>query len=83
MERSQGHYHLNRVEEEDLAKFVELVADIGFERTRKEIKAIVQNTALEKQILKREKISDGLFERFWNANPNLACGKAIILQLLD
>ena len=33
--------YLNVEEEKDLAKFVEVVADIGFGKTRKQIKAMV------------------------------------------
>ena len=36
------HPYLNKEEEEDLVKFVEVVADVGFGKTRKQIKAMVE-----------------------------------------
>ena len=51
--------YLNVEEEKDLAKFVEVVADIGFGKTRKQIKSMVEKTACEKNLLRKNKISDG------------------------
>ena len=64
-----------------MVKFVEVVVDIGFGSTRKEIKAIVENMAREKQVIRKEKITDGWFRRF--LERQLAYGKVIILQLLE
>ena len=52
--------YLNTEEEEDLVKFVVVVADVGFGKTRKQIKAMVEKTAHDKELL-RKKISDGWF----------------------
>jgi len=41
--------------------FVEVVANIAFGWTRKDIKGMVEKTAHEKQVLIKEKISDGWF----------------------
>ena len=67
--------YLNKEEEEDLVKFVEVVADVGFGKTRKQIKAMVEQTARDKQILKKEKISDGWFRRFLERQPHLTLRK--------
>ena len=44
-----------------MAKFVELVTDIGFGKTRKQIKATIEKTACEKNLLRKKKISDRQF----------------------
>ena len=41
--------YLNKEEEEDLVKFVEVVADVGFGKTRKQIKAMVERTGAPKE----------------------------------
>ena len=56
--------YLNREEEEDLVNFIEEVAEVGFGKTRKQIKAMVEQTAREKQVLRKQKISDGWFKCF-------------------
>ena len=53
--------YLNREEEEDLVNFIEKVTEVGYRKTRKWIKATVEQTACEKQILRKQKISDGWF----------------------
>ena len=53
--------YLNKEEEEDLAKFVKVVADIGFGNIRKQIKAMVEKTAHDKKVLRKEKINDDWF----------------------
>ena len=59
--------YLNREEEEDLVNFIEEVAEVGFGKTRKQIKAMVEQTAREKQVLRKQKISDGWFKCFLRA----------------
>ena len=46
-------------EEEDLVNFIEEVAEVGFGQTSKQIKAMVEQTAHEKQVLRNKNISDG------------------------
>ena len=46
--------YLNIKEETDLATFGEVVANIGFGKTRKQIKAMVEKTACEKNLFKEE-----------------------------
>ena len=63
--------YLNREEEEDLVNFIEEVAEVGFGKTRKQIKAMVEQTAREKQVLRKQEISDGWFRRFLECQPHL------------
>jgi len=51
--------YLNKVEENELADFIEVVARIGYGKTRKQIKTMVKRTAHDKDVLRKEKISDG------------------------
>ena len=67
--------YLNKQEEEDLANFVEVLADIGFGKTKKQIKAMVEKTARDKSTLRKEKISDGWFRRFLERQPHLSLRK--------
>ena len=61
------HSYLNK-EKEDLVRFVEC-------RIRKQIKAMVEQTAHDKQVLKKEKISDDWFRRFLERQPHLTLRK--------
>ena len=56
----------------DLAKFVEVVADIGFGKTRKQIKAMVEKIACERNFLRKSYISDGWFRWFFSGASTLA-----------
>ena len=67
--------YLNVKEEKDLAKFVEVVADIGFGKTRKQIKSMVEKTACEKNLLRKNKISDGCFRQFLERQTQLTLRK--------
>ena len=71
MKRNQAQPYLNVEEEKDLASFVEVVADIGFGKMRKQIKAMVEKTACDKRLLRKDKISDGWFRRFLECQPQL------------
>ena len=61
--------YLNVKEEKDLAKFVEVVADIGFGKTRKQIKSMVEKIAREKSLLRKNKMSDRWFRRYLECQP--------------
>ena len=63
--------YLNVEEEKDLASFVEVVADIGFGKTKKQIKAMIEKTACDKRLLRKDRISDGWFRRFLECQPQL------------
>ena len=60
--------YLNTEKEEDLVNFIEEVAEVGFGKTRKQIKAMVEQTAHEKQ---ENKISDSWFRHFLECQPHL------------
>ena len=56
--------YLNKEEESELAQFVAEVSEIGYGKTRKQIKGMVEKVASEKGLLKKKQISDGWFRRF-------------------
>ena len=58
--------YLNQAEEEELSEFIVTVGKIGFGKTHiKQIKKnIVEKVAIEKEIIRKDRISDGWFESF-------------------
>ena len=52
--------------------FLMEVAKVGYGKTRKEVKLIVEAVAREKGVLRDEKISNGWFRRFLERRPNLS-----------
>lgn len=48
------------------------VGEIGYGKTRKQIKDIAEKVAREKGVHKRGRISNGWFRRFMERNPQLA-----------
>ena len=52
--------------------FLMEVAKVGYGKTQKEVKLIVEAVAREKRVLRGEKISDGWFRRFLGRRPNLS-----------
>jgi len=67
--------YLNQVEEGDLMDFLEVVSSIGYGKTRKQVKAVVEKTARDKGVLQKERIGDGWFRRFLERRPHLALRK--------
>jgi len=67
--------YLNKEEESELAQFVVEVSEIGYGKTRKQIKGMVEKVANEKGILKNKAISDGWFRRFLERQPQLRLRK--------
>ena len=67
--------YLNQGEEKDLVNFLEVTSSIGYGKTRKQIKAVVEKTAREKGVLRKQKISDGWFRRFLERQPHLSLCK--------
>ena len=63
------------LEETVLGEFIEVVGQIGYGKTRKQIKNIAESVARDKGILKRSRISDGWFRRFLQRQPNLRLRK--------
>jgi len=58
-----------------LAQFVAEVSEIGYGKTRKQIKGMVEKVASEKGLLKKKQISDGWFRRFLQRQPQLPLHK--------
>ena len=56
--------YLNQEEEKDLVDFLEVVSSVGYGKTRKQVKSLVERTAREKGVLKKTKLTDGWFRRF-------------------
>ena len=56
--------YLNKLEEGNLVKFLEVVSAVGYGKTRKQVMNIVESTAHDKGILKKQKINNGWFRRF-------------------
>jgi hypothetical protein len=63
--------YLNPQEEKQLAEFVMKCASVGYGKTRKDVLNIVEEIAIEKGILKKQKISDGWWRRFLERQNDL------------
>ena len=64
--------YLNKLEETNLANFLEIVSGIGYGKTKKQVKVMVEKTARDKDVLRKRKISDGWFRRFIERQPQLS-----------
>jgi len=68
--------YLNKFEEEgNLTMFLEVVAGVGYGKTRKQVMNLVETTARDKGVLRKQKISDGWFQRFIERQPQLSLWK--------
>ena len=63
--------YLAPAEEKELSMFIVDVAKAGYGKTRKEIKAIAENVANDKGIIRSKKVTDGWFRPFMDRNPKL------------
>jgi len=73
MELTQGaRPYLNRAEEKEL---IVTVGKVGFGKTHRQIKNIAEKVATEKEILRRDKITDGWFASFIRCHPELSLWK--------
>lgn len=63
--------YLSPTEEKDLCSYFLSSADVGYGKTRREVKCIVETIAEEKGILRVSKISDGWWRSFLKRNPTL------------
>ena len=52
-----------------------MTGQIGYGKTRKQVKVITESVTCEKGILCRERISDGWFRRFLERQPHLCLRK--------
>lgn len=60
--------YLTSSEEKELSEYVLSLAEIGYSKTRKEVKCIAEAVAKEKGTLKADRISDGWWRRFSERN---------------
>ena len=67
--------YLSEAEEVELRDFAIVVGQMGFGKTRRQIKDIAEAVARDKGILKKEKISDGWLRRFLERQPTLSLRK--------
>ena len=67
--------YLNKNEEAKLAEFLEVVSDVGYGKTKKQIKSMVESAARDKGVLGKRKITDGWFRRFMERQPQLRLRK--------
>ena len=76
-----GKPYLNKAEETELANFLQVVSEIGYGKTRKQVMGIVESAVRDKEkltkqkILRKQKISDGWFRRFIERQPQLCMRK--------
>ena len=65
--------YLNKQEEADLADYLVQSAQVGYGKTRRQVKCLVEKVAEEKGTLKEStKVSDGWWRRFLERHPNLS-----------
>ena len=64
--------YLSKQEQDELCDFLMTVGEIGYGKTRKQIKDIAEKVACEKGVLKRGCISNGWFRKFMERNRQLA-----------
>ena len=67
--------YLNKLEEGNLVNFIEVVAEVGYGKTRKQVLNLVESTARDEGVLRKQKISDGWFRRFIEQQPKLTLRK--------
>ena len=52
-----------------------MISSVGYGKTRKQVKSLVERTAREKGTLKKNKLTDGWFRRFLEHQPQLTLRK--------
>ena len=66
---------LSSVEEEEFANFLIEVAQVGYGKTRKEVRNIAGRVAVDKKRKKIPSVSHGWFQRFMQRQPHLSYRK--------
>ena len=56
--------YLNKLEEQNLVNFLQVVSGVGYGKTRKQVMNLVESIARDKGVLRKQKISDGWFRHF-------------------
>ena len=64
--------YLSPTEERALADHLVEAADVGYGKSRTQVKAIVGEIAAEKKVLRSQRVSDGWWRRFKERQPQLA-----------
>ena len=64
--------YLNNQEERALADHLIKAAKIGYDKTRKEVKSIVERVAEEKHCLRGTQVTDGWWTKFLQRQPQLS-----------
>ncbi len=64
--------YLDKDEEKALADHLIEVASIGYGKTRREVKSITEKVAKEKNLLRKERVTDGWWRRFKERQPKLS-----------
>jgi len=67
--------YLNKNEEANLAEFLEVVSDVRYDKTKKQIKGMAESAARDKGVLRKGRISDGWFHYFIKMQPRLRLRK--------
>ena len=67
--------YLSPHEESNLSEFLQAVGQVGYPKTRREVKGIAESVAREKGVLKKSRISDGWFRKFMERQPQLSLRK--------
>ena len=63
--------YLSKEEESELADHLIHVANLGYGKTCRDVKCLVERYAIQKKVLKGSAISNGWWQRFLQRNPNL------------
>ena len=68
--------YLNAVEETELGDFLKSCASVGYGKTRKDVMHIAEAVATEKGVLRKDRISQGWWNRFFDRQEQLTlwCG---------
>ena len=69
--RSGPKRYLDKNEEQDLADHLVEAASIGYGKTRREVKMIAEKVTKEKNLLRKERVSDGWWRQFMERQPKL------------
>lgn len=64
--------YLSKDEEVELEEYLTQSVKVGYGKTRRQVKAIAENVASEKGVLRGKRISDGWWRRFLQRHPNLS-----------
>ena len=67
--------YLSSGEEAELEEYLTQSTKIGYGKTRRQVKAIAENVAADKGVLRSCRISDGWWRRFLQRHPNLSLRK--------